>query len=262
MFTTAYPSDLTEAQWKLLEPWLPPPKPGGRKRSQSLREVLNAIFYLTSTGCSWRSLPHDFPNWNTVFGYFNSWKTTGIWEQVNQQLRESVREQEGRKPEPSKGIIDSQSVKTVETAKVETRGFDVHKSTKGRKRHILVDTMGLLLAVVITVANVTDRDGALSIFDKIHDNFPLLKVIRADQAYSGVEYTSNVQRTYQRQLEIVKRDKGSKGFQVLPSRWIVERTFGWLNHFRRLSKDYERQPQTSENFIYVAMISIMLRRLA
>jgi putative transposase len=125
-----------------------------------------------------------------------------------------------------------------------------------------VDTKGLLLAVVITAANVTDRDGALSIFTKIHDNFPLLKIISADQAYSGAEYTSNVQQTYHRQLEIIKRDKGSKGFQRLPGRWIVERTFGWLNHFRRLSKDYERQPQTSENFIYVAMISIMLRRLA
>jgi putative transposase len=262
MSTTSYPSDLSEAQWKFIEPCLPPPKPGGRPRCQSLREVLNAILYLTSSGCSWRSLPHDFPNYNTVFGYFNRWKKAGIWEQIHQQLRESVREQDNRQAEPSMGIIDSQSVKTVETAKVETRGFDVHKSTKGRKRHILVDTMGLILAVVITAANVTDRDGALSIFDKIHDNFPLLKVICADQAYSGDEYTSHVHRTHHRQLKIIKRDKGSKGFQVLPSRWIVERTFGWLNHFRRLSKDYERQPQTSENLIYVAMISIMLRRLA
>jgi putative transposase len=234
----------------------------GRPRCQSLREVLNAILYLTSTGCSWRSLPHDFPNYNTVFGYFNRWKQKGIWEIIHQQLRDSVREQDGRATEPTMGIIDSQSVKTVETAKVETRGFDVYKSTKGRKRHILVDTMGLLLAVVITAANVTDRDGAISIFDKIRDNFPLLKVIRADQAYSGADYTSSVQKTYHRQLEIIKRDKGSRGFQVLPSRWIVERTFGWFNHFRRLSKDYERQPQTSENFIYVAMISLMLRRLA
>lgn len=234
MSTTSYPSDLTEAQWKLIEPWLPPPKPGGRQRSQSLREVLNAVFYLTSTGGTWRSLPHDFPNWKTVFGYFKSWKKTGIGEQVHQQLRDSVREQNGRPTEPSTGIIDRQSVKTVEMAKVETRGFDVYKSTKGRKRHILVDTMGLILAVVITAANVTDRNGALSIFDNIHDNFPLLKTIRADQAYSGVEYTSDVQRTYHRQLEMIKRDKGSKGFQVLPGRWIVERTFGWLNHFRRL----------------------------
>jgi putative transposase len=262
MSTTSYPSDLTEAQWKLVAPLLPPPKAGGRPRSKNLREVLNAIWYVTTTGCSWRSLPHDFPNYNTVFGYFSRWKREGVWEHLHQQLRDSVREQDGRATEPTMGIIDSQSVKTVETAKVETRGFDVHKSTTGRKRHILVDTMGLLLAVVITAANVTDRDGALAIFDKIRGYFPSLKVIRADQAYSGADYTSEVQRTYQRQLEIVKRDKGSKGFQVLPSRWIVERTFGWLNHFRRLSKDYERQPQTSENFIYVAMISLMLRRLA
>jgi putative transposase len=262
MSTTSYPSDLSEAQWQRLEPLLPPPKPGGRERSQSLREVLNAIIYLTSTGCPWRSLPHDFPNYNTVFGYFNNWKRTGVWEQIHQQLRELVREQEGRHIEPSKGIIDSQSVKTVETAKVETRGFDFHKWTKGRKRQILVDAIGLILGVVITSANVTDRDGAILIFDQIDDKFPRLEVIVADQAYAGAEYTSNVQQTYPRQLKIIKRDKGSKGFQVLPSRWIVERTFGWLNHFRRLSKDYERQPQTSENFIYVAMISIMLRRLA
>jgi transposase len=262
MSTTSYPSDLTEAQWKLIDPLLPLPKPGGRPRSQSLREVLNAILYLTSNGCSWRSLPHDFPNYNTVFGYFNRWKQEGLWEQIHQQLRDSVREKHKRAIEPTMGIIDSQSVKTVETAKVETRGFDVHKSTKGRKRHILVDTMGLLLAVIITAANVTDRNGAEAIFDKIHGEFPLLKVVYADQAYSGAEYTSNLRKTYHRQLKIVKRDKGSQGFQVLPRRWVVERTFGWFNHFRRLSKDYERQPETSENFIYVAMISLMLRRLA
>ena len=236
MSTTSYPSDLSEAQWKFIEPCLPPPKPGGRPRCQSLREVLNAILYLTSSGCSWRSLPHDFPNYNTVFGYFNRWKQEGLWEQIHQQLRDSVREKHKRAIEPTMGIIDSQSVKTVETAKVETRGFDVHKSTKGRKRHILVDTRGLILAVVITGALVTDRDGALASFAKIRENLPLLQVISADQAYSGVEYTANVPQTYHRPLEIIKREKGSKEFQVLPKRWIVERTFGWLNHFRRLSK--------------------------
>ncbi len=163
MSTTSYPSDLSEAQWKFLEPLLPPPKPGGRSRFQSLRDVLNAILYLTATGCSWRSLPHDFPNYNTVFGYFNRWKQEGIWELIYQQLREKF-------------------------------------------------------------------------FDKIHDNFHELKVISADQAYSGVEYTSNVQRTYHRQLEIVKREKGSKGFQGLPVG--VSLPFGWLKHFKRLSKDY------------------------
>jgi putative transposase len=160
------------------------------------------------------------------------------------------------------GIIESQSVKTVETAKVETRGFDVHKSTKGRNRHILVAPMGLLLAVVITAANVTDRDGALAVFDKIHGQFTLLKVVCADQVYSGADYTSDFNKTYQRELRMVKRDKGSKGFQVLPHRWIVSLPFGWFNHFRRLSKDSERQPQTRENFIYVSMISLRLRRLA
>jgi putative transposase len=202
------------------------------------------------------------PLYNTVFGYFNRWKPAGTWERIHQILRGAVREPEGQLPEPSMGIIDSQSVTTVETAKAETRGFDVYKWTKGRKRHILVDTLGLLLAVVITAANLTDRDGALAILDKIHGHLPFRTVIRADQADSGAEYTSNVPQTYHRPLEIIKRDKGFQGFQVLPSRWIVARTFGGLNHFRRLSKDYERQPQTSENFIYVAMISIRLRRLA
>lgn len=144
-----------------------------------------------------------------MFGDFNSWKKAGIWEQVHQPWRDSGREQEGRLTEPSKGIIDSQAVKTVDTATVETRGFDVYKATKGRKRHLLVDTLGLLLAVVITAAKVTDRDGALSIFEKIHDSLPLLKIIRADQAYSGEEYTVKVQQTYHRQLEIIKRDQGA-----------------------------------------------------
>lgn len=180
--------------------------------------------------------PMILPPYNTVFGYFNSWNKAGLWEPIHQRWRDSVREPEGRPREPSIGIIESQSVKTVNTAKVETRGFDVYKATKGRNRHLLVDTLGLLLAIVVTAAKVTDRDGAISILVKIPESLPGLKVIRADQAYSGEEYTSNVQQTYHRQLEIVNRDPDVKGFQVLPSRWVVERTFGWLNHFRRLSK--------------------------
>lgn len=224
--------------------------------------MVNAILYVTTTGCTWRFLPHDFPNYNTVFGYFTRWKKEGILEKIHEQLRGEVREQVGRQSEPTISIIDSQSVKTVETAILETKGYDVYKATKGRKRHILVDSMGLILAMVVTAANVTDRNGALLIFDKIQAQFPSLSVVRADQAYSGEEYTSMVQKTYHRRFEIIKPNTPRQGFQVLPSRWVVERTFGWLNHFRRLSKDYERQPQTSKTFIEVAMISIMLRRLA
>ena len=228
----SYPSDLTEAPWQLLAPLLPPPKAGGRPRSQELRPVVNAILYVTATGVPWRFLPHDFPNYNTVFGYFTRWKKEGIMELIQAHLRDQVRLLTGPSKDPTVSIIDSQSVKTVETANIETKGYDVHKATKGRKRHILVDSMGLILAVVVTAANVTDRQGALLIFDKIADKWPTLSIVRGDQAYAGKRYLAEVEQTYHRRLEISKPSLPRQGFQVLPSRWVVERTFGWLNHFR------------------------------
>jgi putative transposase len=203
-------------------------------------------------------LPHDLPPWKTVYHYFRLWRQDGTWERINAALRQEVREAEGRDPEPSAAILDSQSVKTTETPGI--RGYDAGKKVNGRKRHILVDTLGLLLMVVVHAANVQDRDGARLVLERAKGRFPRLQLIWADGGYTGklVEWVKSVCRWV---LEIVKRSDDGKGFQVLPRRWVVERTFGWLGRYRRLSKDYEGLPESSEAMIYIAMIHLMVRRL-
>jgi putative transposase len=254
----AYRTDLTDEQWKLLKPMLPPPATRGRKRKVDLREVINATFYLLHTGCQWRNLPHQFPAWQTVYGYFRRFQQSGLLEQINQRLRERVRKAEGRKPTPSAAIIDSQTVKTTEQGG--QRGYDAAKKTNGRKRHILVDTIGLLLLVVVHAADLQDRDSAKLVLAKIKGRFSRLRLIWADGGYAG-QLVSWVKQQLRCVLEIVKRPDDLAGFEVLPRRWVVERTFAWISRCRRMSKDYEALNTTSEAYIYLAMIHLMLKRL-
>ena len=253
----AYPSDLSDAEWELLAPLLPEPG-GGRPRTTDLREVFNALRYLGRTGCGWRHLPHDFPPEGTVRDYFHRWRRTGVWQTIHDTLRRGVRVQAGRDPEPSAAIIDSQSVKATRTTG--SRGYDAGKKINGRKRHLLVDTLGLLLAVVVHVASVQDRDGAKLVFAKCRHTLSRLQLIWADGGYVG-QLVNWTDQTCHWKLEIVKRSDQTTGFVVLPRRWVVERTISWVNNHRRLSKDYECWPDTSEALIQRAMIDVMLHRL-
>ena len=256
--TRRYPTDLTDAQWERIRPLIPPAKPGGNNRTTSIREVINAIFYLLRTGCAWRMLPKDFPPKSTVYDYFRLWKNDSLWQHIHDRLRGEVRQEAGREITPSAAILDSQSTKTTEKKGV--RGYDAGKKVNGRKRHILVDSMGLLLLVVVHAANLQDRDGAKLVLKKARGRFPRLKLIWADGGYAG-KLIDWVEQTCGWVLEIVKRNADLTGFHVLPHRWVVERTFGWLGRYRRFSKDYEEFTESSEAMIHLAMIHLMLRRL-
>src|SRR5215468_6462802 len=257
-----YPSDMTDREWEYIKDMIPAAKPGGRKRLTDMRRTLNAIFYLTRTGCAWRYLPLEYPPWQTVYGYFRKWRLDKTWQHIHDRLRGDVRQQEGRERQPSAAIIDSQSVKTTDRGGAE-RGFDAGKQTFGRKRHILVDTLGLLLLVAVHSAGTQDRDGARSVLEPLANRFSKLRKIWADSIYNGGigEWVRNLRRRNRIELEVVKRPEGVKGFLVLARRWVVERTFAWLSFHRRLSKDYEYLPETSEAFIRIAMIRLMLARL-
>ena len=232
-----------------------------RMRTHSLRDVFDAVFYVLRSGCPWRLLPGEFPPWSTVYYHFRRFRLGGLWHRVFTVLRTAERGRIGKDPDASAAIVDSQSVKTTEEGSG-SNGYDTHKNIKCRKRHLLVDTLGLPLSVCVTPANVQDRAGARLLLAELGSLVSRLEKIWADGAYSGKELARWCEEQGGWELEVVERDKEAKAFEVLPKRWIVERTFGWLRRDRRLAKDYERKVQTSETLIEVAMIRLMLRRLA
>ncbi len=238
---------------------MPQSEARGAPRRVNMREVINALRYLARTGCQGRMLPHDLPPWEVVDYYFSQWRDSGDWERINRELRMEIRVSAGKDPEPSAAILDSQSVKATEMS--ELRGYDAGKKVNGIKRHLLVDTLGLVLTVLILTAEVQDRDGARQVLEKIRRKFPRLQKIWAEGGYAGA-LIDWVKQTCGWILEIVKRSDTAKGLEVLPHRWIVERTFGWFNQFRRLSKDYERLSVSGEAMVDLAMITLMTKRLA
>ncbi|HEV2459991.1 MAG TPA: IS5 family transposase [Ktedonobacterales bacterium] len=257
---TNYPSSLSNAEWDCLQRFLPPRSPHGKLRRHCLRIIFDALFYLLRTGCPWRYLPSNFPPWQTVYYHFRQFCRTGLWRHLWRELRAAERRRVGKDPHPSAAIMDAQSVKTVEES-AHISGFDAHKCVKGRKRHLLVDTLGLPISVYVTPADLHDTQGARRLLVGRKSFVPRLKKIWADAAYRGQELAEWCKAQGDWDLEVVERTPGVRGFAVLPKRWIVERTFGWLSRNRRLSKDYERKVQTSETLIEVAMIRLLVIRL-
>jgi transposase len=245
----------------VIEPLLPEPSTGGRPEKHPRREIVNAIFYVLRTGCAWRMLPHDFPPWQTVYGHFKRWRDDGTVDGVHDALRDRLRDEMDRDPMASAGIVDAQSVKGADTVGRDSRGYDAGKRINGRKRHVVTDTLGLLLVVMVTAASVQDRDGGKLVLDRLRFAMPSVVTVFADGGYAGrlVAYARRVLRVA---VEVVRKPADQVGFKVLPRRWVVERTLGWLVLCRRLRCDYERRTDTAEAMTKWAMIGIMTRRLA
>ena len=255
-----YESSLTDAQWEYLNPLLPKPAKRGRPRTD-LRRILDAILYVVKGGIPWRYLPADFPPWKTVYHIFRRWTLNHQWAALNDALRTLVRSAEGKRPQPTAAILDSQSVKSAGHGGAV--GYDAAKRIKGRKRHLLVDTLGLVLGVAVTAASLAERAGAQVVLDRVLAWFTWLRLLWVDGGYTGPAFAAWVQALRPKLVvEVVKRSDDTTGFKMLPRRWVVERTFGWLMHHRRLVRDYENTETSAEAFIFIAMIRIQLRRLA
>ena len=264
--TRCYPSDMTEAEWAVTEPVLPAPGwtagKGGRPAEHCRRDVVNAIRYLVKEGIQWRAMPADFPHWRTVYDYADGWEKTGATEGMHDELRRQCRVAASREPEPTAAVIDSQSVKAAETVGKPSRGYDAGKKINGRKRHIAVDTIGLLLTVLVTAASAQDRDGAKPLLWNLRKAFPAVRLAWADGSYAGKLVTWAKTKLKPRlNLEIVRRPDDLHTFQVLPRRWVVERTLAWITRCRRTVRDYERLPEHHQTFVYWAMVITMTRRL-